>query len=426
MDKALYNSYTALLKKELVPAFGCTEPGAVAYAASLAAELLGETPEQIQMYCSASVIKNVHSVSLPGCEGMKGIEAAAALGAIGGRPERRLEILACVTPEHIRAAQAMLAEKRVTCELAQDVAELYILACAAARGHTAEVEIAGTHTNVTCKKKDGQVLYRGGQTADSTCAEMAIPLRVEDILEYANHCDLEQIGPVLELQIQDNLAIAQEGLKSEYGIGVGRFLAAQCAENDIVRKRACALAAAGSDARMSGCSLPVVINSGSGNQGMTVSLPVIEYARQSNATHERLLRALAAANLIALMQKRYIGSLSAFCGVVCAAAGAACGVAYLKGGGYEEFSSILTYTLGTIGGMVCDGAKASCAAKISAALDTALTGMERAMQHCRTFAPGDGLVKDNVEETVASVGRMGKTGMRGTNVEILNIMLDRS
>lgn len=428
MDTKIYESYIAILKSELVPALGCTEPIAIAYGAAEARNLLGRAPERILVDCSGSIIKNAHSVIVPNSGGMKGVQVAAALGALAGDSQKKLQVLDDVGAQALAATREFLAQGRCSYDLAQNVEELYIAVTVWAGEEYARVVISGEHTNIVEKSKNGKVLLK--KRKEAADAEQrswnSVPdktlLNVEDIITFARTVELERIQEILQRQIDYNTAIAEEGLGGDYGVNVGRELLCAYGGQD-VRIRARARAAAGSDARMNGCPLPVVINAGSGNQGMTVSLPVVEYARCYQKSQEELLRALALANLIALLQKRYIGNLSAFCGAVSAAAGAASGILFLLGGGYQEISDTITYTICTVGGMVCDGAKSSCAAKIATALETAFTGMEISRKN-RRFRGGDGLVKENVEETIASVGRMGKQGMRETNIAILNIMME--
>lgn len=420
MDNARKEAYIAILQYELISAFGCTEPAAVAFAAARAAEILKKKPEGIELACSGSIIKNVHSVTIPNADGLKGVTAAAALGAAVGSAEKQLCILEDVAPEQIAGARQLLAGGACTCSLAKDVDELYIHVCLMGGGETAEVTIEGAHTNVVLAKRNGETLLQGESVCRSVPDKSELTLK--GAFEFAKECEVARIAPLMQSQVEENAAIAQEGLRGDYGVNVGRSLLELYGRTD-VRVRARAAAAAGSDARMSGCMLPVVINSGSGNQGMTVSLPVAEYAAELGADRETLYRALALANLTAILQKRSLGNLSAFCGAVNAAAGAACGIAYLMGGGYEDCANIVAYTLGTIGGMFCDGAKASCAAKISQALDTALTGLQISMKKRRSFQNGDGLIRENVEQTIESFGVVGRDGMRGANEKILEIML---
>lgn len=423
MNKKSYDAYTAILNKELVTALGCTEPIAIAYAGARIREVLGTMPDSCTVLCSGNIVKNVKGVTVPNSGGMKGIGAACILGITGGRPEKLLAVLSDVTEEHISRTRELLASDFCKCGLIEDVENLYIIMKATAGDHQAELEIKDYHSNITRIVLDGEILLdkSGGAESEKESLPDKSLLNVKDILEYADCVELSDIESVLTNQIECNLAISAEGLSNSYGAQVGRTLIDDFG-ND-VRNRAKAAAAAGSDARMSGCPLPVVINSGSGNQGMTVSLPVIEYAGEFGCSREKLLRALTVSNLIALHQKKYIGSLSAYCGVVSAACGSGAGIAYLTGAGYEEISNIITNTIANIGGMVCDGAKPSCAAKIASAVDAAIMALHMSRRH-RVFQPGEGLVKSDVEETIKSIGRMGREGMKSTDLEILNIMLE--
>ena len=424
MDRTLYDSYLRILRHELVPALGCTEPIAIAYAGAKARETLGTMPESVHLRCSGNIVKNVKGVTVPNSGGMMGLEAAATLGIVGGDASQGLEVLQSITRHDIEHARQLLARRYCTCELAEHVENLYIEVSVHAKEESAAVEIQSHHTHITRILKNGRVVFSQdcAADADSSIEQDRARLNVRDILTFAGEVALSDVQETLDRQIEMNGRIAREGLAHAYGAQVGRTLLKYYDRED-VRVRARAMAAAGSDARMSGCPLPVVINSGSGNQGMTVSLPVIEYARELNAGGEKLYRALVAANLIALLQKHYIGSLSAFCGAVCAGTGAACGICYLHGGGYEEVSRTITNTLCNVGGIVCDGAKPSCAAKIAAAVDAGILGFLMATKEGTAFHSGEGLVQEDVEHTIQSVGRVGREGMRSTDLEILNIML---
>ncbi|MDE6108129.1 MAG: L-serine ammonia-lyase, iron-sulfur-dependent, subunit alpha [Oscillospiraceae bacterium] len=423
MERNIYNTYVAILKGELIKALGCTEPIAVAYAAARAREVLGQFPEKLESRCSGNIVKNVKGVTVPNSGGMRGIAAAVVLGAVGGDASRDLAVLETVTEADIAKTRELLAQKICTTKLIEGVDNLFIIVKATAGEHTAEVEIQNTHLNVTRIEKDGEVLFRKTETGGGEEKEPDKSLlNVRDILTFAETVNIDDIKAVLDEQIKCNMAISQEGLTNPYGAQVGRTLLEEYG-TDRVEIRARAAAAAGSDARMSGCPMAVVINSGSGNQGMTASLPVIEYAKELKVSMETLYRALALSNLMAIHQKKYIGRLSAYCGVVSAACGAGTAICYMMGGGYEEICGTITNTIATIGGMVCDGAKSSCAAKIASAVSTAITGCQMAMKH-RVFRPGEGLVKEDTEDTIASVGRMGRVGMKSTDIEILNIMLE--
>lgn len=421
MERERYESYAAILREELVPALGCTEPIAIAYASALARKVLGREPERMDVACSGNIIKNVKSVIVPNSGGQYGVETAAILGVLHGDPDLGLEVLRTVTQEDQQRAAELKGRRFCTCSLIEGDENLHIIVTLRAGEDVAEVETRTTHTHVVRVTKNGVALFTQNDCEKSSRGDRGL-LNTKDILQFADEVDLEDVAEVLERQIQYNAAISKEGLDKLYGVGIGRMLLRHGSPDDI-RLRAKAAAAAGSDARMSGCDLPVVINSGSGNQGITASLPVLEYAKELSSDHDTLLRALVVSNLIALMQKKHIGSLSAFCGAVCAAVGAACGIAYLHGDGYPIISATITNSLATIGGMVCDGAKASCAAKIAEALDTALMAYNLAKDGF-VFRPGDGLVKSDVDKTVASVGRMGRVGMEQTDIEILHIMLE--
>ncbi len=423
MERELYDNYCRILEAELVPALGCTEPIAIAYAAAKAREVMGVFPEGVEMSCSGNIIKNVKGVTVPNSGGMKGIDVAATLGVVGGDADSQLEVLEKVTREDIDRTKELVKQGFCTCSLAEDVENLYIVARVWGQGHTAEVTIINRHTYITRIVKDGRVIFERslGLEGEKTAVDRS-RLNVRDILRFADEVDIEDVRSVLERQVKYNTAIAEAGLSKSYGAQVGRTLLQYFGSD--VKVRARAKAAAGSDARMSGCSMPVVINSGSGNQGMTVSLPVIEYARELNLSQEALYRALVVSNLIAIHQKKYIGSLSAYCGAVSAACGAGAAITYMTGGTYEEVSRTIVNTIANVGGIVCDGAKSSCAAKIASAVDAALLAHYMGMVH-RCFQPGEGIVEEDVEKTIKNMGYIGRVGMKKTDTEILNIMIDK-
>ena len=424
MDTKYYQNHLKILKEELIVALGCTEPIAIAYAAARARELLGTKPERCVVRCSGNIIKNVMGVTVPNSGGMRGVAIAAILGIVGGDADRELEVLEAVTDADRAEAKRLSESDFCTCELIQNVSNLYIVIEVWSNGHQALVEIQDTHKNITRMIKDGETISAGNDQNSSNVSEAKGNrswLTVQNIVEFANAVALADIEPILKPQIQYNMAICEEGLKNPYGAEVGRVLL-DSLNTPTVGLRARAYAAAGSDARMGGCAMPVVINSGSGNQGITVSVPVVIYAEEYHVPQGKLLRALVVSNLIAILQKQYIGSLSAYCGVVSAACGAACGICYLLDYSYQVLCGTVTNTIGTVSGMVCDGAKSSCAAKISTALQTALLGIKMSLREC-SFQPGEGLVNNDVETTIRNVGRMGREGMKGTDLEILNIML---
>lgn len=425
MNDCIKAQYTAILKSEMIKALGCTEPIAVAYAAAKARSVLGKMPEHCVVRCSGNIVKNVKGVTVPNSGGMKGISAAAVLGIVGGDADSELSVLQTVKPEDIEKAKALLGTDFCKAELAEGVENLYIDVKVFEGSEEATVLLKERHTNIVRIIKNGETVFEKNEEAAKASGQLVIDkstLNVRDIIDYAENAPLSEFEELTRTQIECNLAIAGEGLTKTFGTNVGQTLL-ENAPDPSVQIKARAYAAAGSDARMSGCPLPVVINSGSGNQGITISMPVYIYAKHHDISEERMLRALALANLMSCHQKRFIGNLSAYCGATSAAAGAAAGIAWMLGGDYKVICDTVTNSIATIGGMVCDGAKPSCAAKIASAVETALTGYNMALKG-RVFAPGEGIVKDDIEATIASVGRMGKTGMKSTDIEILNIMLE--
>lgn len=424
MDRKTYENYVRILENELVPALGCTEPIALAYASAKAREVLGCFPEHLSVLCSGNIIKNVKGVKVPNSGGMKGVEAAAVLGMTGGDAGQALEVLESVTEADIARTEQLLAEGFCDCILKEGVANLYIEARAAAQGHEAVVVIEEEHTNITRIEKDGAVLFEQEkkEIKEEEEPDKAL-LNLADIITFADEVDIKDVQKVLKRQVKYNTKIAEEGLNNPWGAQVGRVVLDEF--GDDVKWRAVAKAAAGSDARMSGCSLPVIINSGSGNQGMTCSLPVVEYAKELGKTEEEMMRALCVSNLVALNQKKYIGSLSAYCGAVCAAAGAGAGITYLSGGTLEQIENTVVNAIANAGGIVCDGAKPSCAAKIATSLQAAVLSHKMAMRGL-TFSRGEGLVMDCPEDTIKAVGYVGRAGMKQTDVEILNLMIGKT
>ena len=422
-NDAKYRAYTAVLRRELVPAMGCTEPIAVAYAAALARDLAGGVPERILVEASGSIIKNVKSVVVPHTGGLKGLEAASAVGVLAGDASRELDLLAEAGADTGAAVRDWLARAPVEVA-ALESGEVFDLRVTAWRGpSTGRVRLTGGHTRVALRERDGRPVG-GGETP---APEEAPPedaardwMTVPGIWDYVEALDVADVRDILERQIRCNLAIAVEGLRGDWGAGIGKVVLA--AGRDDARTRAKAWPAAGSDARMGGCEMPVVINSGSGNQGLTVSLPVIAYARELGASEDDLFRALALANLVAIHQKDGIGCLSAFCGATTAAVGAGAGVAYLRTRDYRTVVHAIVNTLAILPGMACDGAKASCAAKIAEAVDAALLGVDMILAG-KQFLGGDGLVTKGVEATIRNIARLGHDGMRETNGEIIRIML---
>lgn len=420
MNSALYANYLNILKQELIPALGCTEPIAIAYAAAKAHQVLGEFPDSVNMSLSGNIIKNVKGVTVPNSGGLKGIDVAAILGIVGGNADKALEVLSEITEDDIARTRELVKQHVCSCSLVEGVDNLYITAKVIKGNHFASVTIEHQHTNITRIEKDGEVILDNPYQAECKTVIDKSKLTVKDILDFADQVRIEDVQPIIDRQIKLNSAIAQEGLDNNYGAQIGKTLMHVWGKS--VTTRACARAAAGSDARMGGCSMPVVINSGSGNQGMTVSLPVIVFADEWEVSHEKLCRSLVVSNLIAIHQKYYIGSLSAYCGAVSAGAGAGAGIAYLCGGGFKEIAHTVVNSLAIVSGIVCDGAKASCAAKIASAVEAGILGYNMYIRG-QQFYGGDGIVTKGVEETLQNVGRLGKEGMKETNEEIIKIMI---
>ncbi|UTC58182.1 serine dehydratase subunit alpha family protein [Treponema sp. OMZ 305] len=421
------NQFIAILQEELVPALGCTEPIAIAYAGAHARTLLGKIPDRVCIKSSGNIIKNVKSVTVPNSGNMKGIPAAAAIGIIGGNPDKGLEVLADITEADIARTKEFLEKVPCKVSLLDTVASLHFIVEVFAGADSASVEIIHQHTNIVRTTKNGKDVL--SVPFDPASANAALTdrsgLSVKKILEFADTIELDRVRPILERQIDYNTRIAQEGLEHRYGINAGANLlkAAEAERAVTVKIRAQAAAAAGSDARMSGCTLPVVTNSGSGNQGLTASLPVIVFAEEKKLPHDKLLRGLLVSNLIAIHQKTRIGRLSAYCGAVSAACGSGAAVTYLSGGSYEQVCETITNTLAVVSGIVCDGAKPSCASKIASSVDAALNAHYLAMQN-RVFEPGEGIVKGDIEKTIAGVGAVAADGMRETDKVILKIMVE--
>ena len=424
MKPEIYNAYVKILHEELVPAMGCTEPIAIAYASALARDTLGTMPERMEVQASGNLIKNVKSVVVPNTNGLKGIEAAVAAGVVAGDAGKALEVISVVSGEQKARIHDMVGRGVCKVSLLDSGLVLDLIVTLRAGDDWARVRIVNHHTDVVLIEKNGAVLLEKPVDTSSSIGEVSPEKRlltIRDIVEFARTVDLDDGRDVLERQVNYNMAICEEGLKSSYGGNVGKVLLREF--GDGVATRCKAKAAAGSDARMGGCELPVVINSGSGNQGITVSVPVVEYARELGKDQDTLLRALVISNLVAVHQKAGIGSLSAYCGAISAGAAAGAAIAFLLGGGEYEIEHTIVNCLAISSGVVCDGAKASCAGKIAIGLDAALLGYQM-IKNQQQFRGGDGILKKGVEETIGVVGRLGKDGMRETDREILHIMID--
>lgn len=416
-----YDAYIKILEEELVPAMGCTEPIALAYAAAKAREVLGAIPEKVEIEVSGSIIKNVKSVIVPNTNHLKGIPAAATAGIVAGKADKELEVIAEVTPEEVTKMAEFLENTPITVKHIDSGITFEIIISVFNGDDYAKVRIANYHTNIVLVEKNGEKLVDipvEGESEEGLTDRSL--LDVKSIWDFINTVDVDDIKELLDRQIEYNTAIAEEGLNGNYGANIGSVLL-DTYGND-VRTRAKAMAAAGSDARMNGCELPVIINAGSGNQGMTCSLPVLEYAKEFGADDETTYRALALSNLVAIHQKTGIGRLSAYCGAVSAGAAAGAGIAYLCGGGYEEVIHTVVNALAITSGIVCDGAKASCAAKIASSVDAGILGYNM-YKRGQQFYAGDGLVSKGVEPTIENIGRLGREGMRETNEDIIKIMM---
>ncbi len=423
----ILSTYTAILREELVPAMGCTEPIAIAYAAAILRHALGANPAALRVELSGNIIKNVKSVIVPATDGMHGIEAAVAAGIVAGCPDRKLEVLCALKPADTDRIRDFLATTTpAVSELeTKHPFELVMTGTATVDGRkiTARVHLMDRHTNVVSVERDGEDLtarYLYGESMEHTELADRSLLNVQDIITFAEEVDLTELKPLLERQIQMNMAIAEEGLRNEYGASIGRLLynGGHCD----LRTQARAYAAAGSDARMNGCELPVCIISGSGNQGMTASVPVVVYARKWHTDEETLLRALLVSNLITVHQKTGIGCLSAYCGAISAGCGCGCGICYLAGGRFNEIAHTLVNAVAILSGTICDGAKASCPAKIAMAVEAGIMGYDM-MRSGRQFYGGDGIVTKGVENTIRNIGRLARDGMSETDREIIRIML---
>ena len=417
-----YQAYIDILREELIPAMGCTEPIAVAYAAAAARNTLGELPDKVLVEASGSMIKNVKSVIVPNTDNMKGLEAAAAAGIVAGKQEKKLEVIADVTPEQTKAIRAYLDQTDIKVRHVENGVTFDIILTVWKGEHSAQVRIAVFHTNIVHVEKDGEVLVDIPVHGDSeeTLTDRSL-LDMEHIWDFANTVDVEDVRSILEPQIRCNMAIAEEGLRNSYGANIGKTVL-RGRERDI-NCRMWAWAAAGSDARMNGCEMPVVICSGSGNQGITASVPVWRYGVQTGRDRETILRAVCLSDLITIHQKTGIGRLSAYCGAVSAGVGAGCGIAWLRGADYEGICQTITNAAAMISGCICDGAKASCASKIAMGVETGILGYNMYLRG-NSFQPGDGIVGRDVEETIRNVGILASQGMKETDRVILKIMTE--
>ena len=420
-----YSNYLKILQEELVPATGCTEPIAIAYGAAKARELLGVLPESVLVEASGNIIKNVKSVVVPNTNSLKGIEAAAAAGIVAGQSDKILEVISEVTPAQRAEIRAYLVDHPIVVKPAEGDKVFDILITLRAGNNHVKLRISDYHTHIVYIEKNGEVLFQSGEVLSDSARDMLTDrscLSVEGVLDFASTCNLEDVRALIERQIDYNYAIAEEGMRHSWGANIGSVLKEHYGVG--IYSRARYMAAAGSDARMSGCEMPVIIVSGSGNQGITASVPVVEYAKELNVSRDQMVRAVLLSDLLTIHLKTGIGRLSAYCGAVSAGCSAGAAIAYLHGGGFREIAHTLVNSLAIVSGMICDGAKASCAAKISAAVDAGLVGYSM-FRSGQQFRGGDGIVTKGVEETIRNIGRLGRLGMRETDREIIRIMTNQ-
>lgn len=416
-----YQDYINVLKEELIPAMGCTEPIAIAYAGAIAREHLGCSPERVEIEVSGNIIKNVKSVIVPNTGGLRGIEVAAAAGIVAGDAAKELKVISEVSTEAVAVIHKFLESTPITVNFSDSKKIFDIMITVYGNGHSAYVRICEFHTNIVeIREDDKYVLQKDIAVEDSLGFTDRGFMNVQEIIEFADTARIEDVKDILDLQIECNVNISEEGLAGDYGANIGKVLLKTYGTDD-VKIRAKAKAAAGSDARMNGCEMPVVINSGSGNQGITASIPVIEYAKELGVSDEKRYRALLVSNLITIHLKSGIGRLSAYCGAVSAGCASGAGIAYLYGGGVDEVSHTIVNSLAITSGIICDGAKASCAAKIATAIDAGILGYNM-YKEGQQFYGGDGIVSKGVENTIKNVGQLAKEGMATTDQEILKIM----
>ena len=420
LNEKIKQDFLDILAEELIPAMGCTEPIALAFAAAKGAALLSGAPDRIVAKCSGNIIKNVRCVRIPNSGGMTGIEAACALGALAGNAERHMEVLEGVTPEGVAATTAFLQEARCKVEFLESPIALHFIIELYRGEESVSVEVRYSHTNVVRIVQNGNTLFETEGLCEATEVADRSALSIENIIAFANEVELERIEPFARRQIECNMAIAERGMQGDFGVGIGPTILEVYPTGTFNQMRA--FAAAASEARMDGCDMPVIITSGSGNQGITSSVPVIVYARRKNVPEERMMRALMFSSLLTVYQKEYIGKLSAFCGAVSAACAAGAAVTYMVGGSVEQIKNTITNTLADTPGIICDGAKASCAAKISSALDAALFAHALAMRG-KAYGSNTGILREDTGETISSVGHIGRVGMQPTDQEIVKLMI---
>lgn len=423
LSKEISQSFLAILSEELIAAMGCTEPIALAYAAARGREVLGADPEKIRARCSGNIIKNVRCVRIPNSRGMTGIEAACALGALCGDPARLMEVLEAVTPEGLENTVRFLNEKRCLVEYLESPVPLHFIIELSRGNQLVSVEVVHHHTNIFSIRKNGMVVYENREFGETIQPAERSHLNIENIYQFANEVEIDSIRPFAQRQIECNMAISERGMAGDYGLGIGKAILKAFPDCRITKAKA--YTAAASEARMDGCDMPVIITSGSGNQGIASTVPVIVYARELGIDDEQLYRCLIFSSLLTVFQKEYLGKLSAFCGAVSASCAAGAAITYMKGGTVRQIKDTIDNTLANIPGIICDGAKASCAAKIASALDAALLAHCLAMDG-KVYEANSGILQDDAGNTISSVGYIGKVGMKQTDAEIVKMMIHKT
>lgn len=423
LSNEITQSFLAVLSEELIAAMGCTEPIALAYAAARGREVLGADPEKIRARCSGNIIKNVRCVRIPNSQGMTGIEAACTLGALCGDPSRLMEVLEAVTPEGLKKSIHFLSEKRCLVEYLESPVPLHFIIELSRGNQLVSVEVVHHHTNISSIRKNGMVVYENRDFGETIQPAERSHLNIENIYQFSNEVEIDLIRPFALRQIECNMAISERGMVGDYGLGIGKAILKAFPDCRITKAKA--YTAAASEARMDGCDMPVIITSGSGNQGIASTVPVIVYARELGIGDEQLYRCLIFSSLLTVFQKEYLGKLSAFCGAVSASCAAGAAITYMKGGTVQQIKDTIDNTLANIPGIICDGAKASCAAKIASALDAALLAHSLAMDG-KVYEANSGILQDDAGHTISSVGYIGKVGMKQTDAEIVKMMLHKT
>ncbi len=422
LSNEIKQSFLAILSEELVAAMGCTEPIALAYAAARGRDVLGVAPEKIRARCSGNMIKNVRCVRIPNSGGLTGIEAACALGALCGDSSRMMEVLEAVTQEGREETMAFLRENRCLVEYLESPIPLHFIIELSQGNQLVSVEVVHHHTNISSIRKNGLVVYENRDFGEAIQPAERSHLNIENIYAFANEVEIESIRPFAQRQIECNMAISLRGMSGDYGLGIGKAILKAFPDCEITRAKA--YTAAASEARMDGCDMPVIITSGSGNQGIASTVPVIIYAREKDIPEEKLFRCLCFSSLLTVYQKEYLGKLSAFCGAVSASCAAGAAITYMMGGSVQQIKDTIDNTLANIPGIICDGAKASCAAKIASALDASLLAHHLAMDN-KVYEHHSGILQDDAGRTISSVGYIGKVGMKQTDAEIVKMMLGK-